>query len=68
MTLPMTATGAAPRHLVRSTCGVLLGFAAVVVLSLGLVLSVAGAVALALTAVPTAWLGGILHRTSHSER
>jgi hypothetical protein len=140
MTMPMTTRRTAPRHLLRSTGAVLLGFVAVVVLSLatdqvlhvlqvyppwgqpmydpglnllalayrcvygvvggyiaarfaphspmrhalvlgaiGLVLSVAGAVAmwdagphwypvaLALTALPTAWLGGIFHR-GHSER
>jgi hypothetical protein len=139
MTMPMTTTGAAPRDLLRSTGAVLLGFVAVVVLSLGtdqvlhvlqvyppwgepmhdpglnllalayrcvygvvggyiaarfaphspmrhalvlgaigLALSAAGAVAmwdvgphwypvaLALTALPTAWLGGILHRRRHS--
>jgi hypothetical protein len=139
MTMPMTPTGAAPRDLLRSSGAVLLGFVAVVVLSLGtdqvlhvlqvyppwgepmhdpglnllalayrcvygvvggyvaarfaphspmhhalvlgaigLALSAAGAVAmwdagphwypvaLALTALPTAWLGGILHRRGHS--
>jgi hypothetical protein len=141
MTMTMTPTGAAPRNMLRSTSAVLLGFVAVVVLSLGtdqvlhllevyppwgqamhdpglnllplayrlvygvvggciaarfaphspirhalvlgaigLALSAAGAVAmwdagphwypisLALTALPTAWLGGILHRRRHSER
>jgi hypothetical protein len=141
MTMPMTAAGANPRHLLRSTSALLLGFIAVVVLSLGtdqvlhvlqvyppwgqpmydpalnllalayrsvygivggyvaarfaphspmvhalalgvigLVLSVAGAVAmwdagprwypvaLALTALPGAWLGGILQRRSQSKR
>jgi hypothetical protein len=141
MTMPVTTAGANPRYLLRSTGAVLLGFVAVVVLSLGtdqvlhtlqvyppwgqpmydpglnllalsyrcvygvvggyitarfaphspmrhalilgvvgLVLSVAGAiamwdagphwypVALALTAVPCAWLGGLLQLRSQSKR
>jgi hypothetical protein len=142
MTIPMTTPRAQPRRLGRSVAAVLLGFVAVVVLSLGtdqilhllavyppwgqpmhdaglnllalayrivyavlgsyiaarlaphhpmrhalvlgvvgLVLSVAGAIAtipmnlgpswypiaLALTAVPCAWLGGVLHRGSHGD-
>jgi hypothetical protein len=141
MTVPMTTTSTHPRRLGRSIAAVLLGFVAVVLLSLGtdqvlhvlqvyppwgqpmhdpglnllalayrlvygvvggwiaarfaphspirhalvlgaigLALSAAGAVAmwdagphwypisLGLTALPTAWLGGILHRRRHSER